>query len=157
MPIQSKKRQRTIQEFGYKQKIEEDVAEMIAISNLSFNQIAKSSFIRQALITKYPGQTVPKQAKGVAEMLMKFYEYAEKDVKTQIAVHLTNEKKFSATLDEWTSVANYRYLNINLHYTKTGERKTEHLNLGLLEIKGICNAEALVQMVRIKFFSDVHY
>ena len=145
-----KKRQRTLNECNFNIKlstIEEDVAKMVAESNFSFNQVATSSFIRDALSQKYPGSTIPKKADQVSQMVMKFYHEAIKDVKGKIREMKENGQKFSASLDEWTSVANCRYLNINLHFAES-ETVTSFINLGLLKIHGSCAAEKLVEMVK---------
>lgn len=144
------KRQRKMPEFIVKPTFGEEIARLVAVDNLSFNQIVKSSFIRQSLILKYPGQIVPKDNKGVSAALMKFYDYKETDLKGIIKDMLNQEKKFSATLDEWTSVGNSRFLNINIHYTVDNEGKTSHHDLGLIKIKGSCKAESLVVMVSDK-------
>jgi hypothetical protein len=64
-------------------------------------------------------------------------------------------EKFSASLDEWTSRSNRRFLNINLHFSVT-TTKTEHINLGMIEMDGRCPAEKLVEMVssHLEDFSD---
>lgn len=140
------KRQKLITDYSKKQSIEEEIARMASESNFSFNQIATTKFIRESLAIKYPNSTVPKQAKQVAEMLMKFFDYAQNQVKEKICELKESGKKFSATIDEWTSVGNARYLNINLHYA-TSSTTTSYFDLGLLKITGTCKAPTMKQIV----------
>lgn len=119
------KRQTTMFEFsGRKPSMEEDIAKMVSGGTLSFNQIATCSFIRGALAMKYPGKIVPQDTKGISAMMTKFFEIAEDDVKQQIR-DIKDGKKFSATLDEWTSNANIRYVNINIHYVEFNNKNTK--------------------------------
>ena len=80
-------------EFIVKPTFGEEIARLVAVDNLSFNQIVKSYFIRQSLILKYPGQIVPKDNKGVSAALMKIYDYKETDLKGIIKDMLNQEKK----------------------------------------------------------------
>lgn len=141
------KRQCNIIDYCKKPSAEEEVARMIAESNLSFNQVAKTKFIRLSLAAKFPGRIIPQDNQGISAMMMKFYEFAESETKYQIQKMKNEGKKFSVTLDEWTSAANCRYINMNIHYTFLNNGKTSFINLGLLKIKGSCPAETMVQMV----------
>jgi hypothetical protein len=111
----AKKKQKTLHDFYQKTTLEEDVAKMICKSNLSFNQIATCEFIRKSLAEKYPGRIIPKKSDGIAGLMMKYYEFAENETKMRIRQMKDDGKKFSATLDEWTSSAFSRYLDINIH------------------------------------------
>lgn len=52
--------------------------------------------------------------------------------------------KFSVTLDEWTSAANRRYMNVNLHHS------TGFWNLGLKRVKGSFSAELCLSLLKSK-------
>lgn len=75
------KRQKTIADFLNKRSIEREVASLVAKSKFTFNQIATTPLIRDALSQRYPNATIPKEIKQVAEMLEKFYYHAENEVK----------------------------------------------------------------------------
>lgn len=145
------KRQKNLFECFKKSSIEEEVARLVAESNFSFSQVSGTSFLRESLSKKYPNSTVPKCHKSVAALMMKYFEYAENEVKQRIQKLKFDGKKFSATLDEWTSSANCRFLNINLHFTIAADGETSHINLGLIKIRGKCPANAMVNLVSIKF------
>lgn len=72
--------------------------------------------------------------------MMKFHEFAEDETKMQIKEMKENSEKFSATLDDWTSAANCRFLSINLHFIDL-EDDLSFINLGLLKIVERCNGE----------------
>ena len=54
---------------------------------------------------------------------------------------LKSNRRFSITLDEWTSMRMKRYVNINLHDAK----EKEPCDLELLRIFGSCSAFDLVK------------
>lgn len=120
---------------------------MVAESNLSFNQIAQTKFIKASLAAKYSNQMIPKSSNGISAMMMKFFIIAEEETKLKIQRLKSDGKKFSATLDEWTSSANFRYLNINIHYTESNDGATSYINLGLIKINGKCPADVMVCLV----------
>lgn len=59
------------------------------------------------------------------------------ELKKAIQVYRDKKGKFSVSLDEWTSCANKRYININLHCPELNV-----INLGLIRIHGSATAEA---------------
>ena len=83
--------------------------------------------------------TLPKSENAVMKLIHKYHQ-AKKDDLTRIFQE--SDKKFSLTLDEWTSTKNRRYMNINLH---DSEGKT--YNLGLVRILGSCTSEKILNMV----------
>lgn len=72
----------------------------------------------------------------------KYFESAKKEVIERIGE--LKAQKFSLTLDEWTSIRNRRYLNINIHSNST------FFNLGLILISGKCPAEEIERLTEIK-------
>lgn len=154
-PIEPSKRQTSMLDYCKKPTIQEEVSRVICESNLSFNTVVRTPFVRRSLQTFYPDKTVPQDNKGISAMMMKYFEIAEANTKIRILELKKKGKKFSATLDEWTSSANCRYLNINIHFTISDNGETSFINLGLLKIKGRCKAERMVKMVRIEFTSKL--
>lgn len=80
---------------------------------------------------------LPKDHKTVMALMCKHFEVA-KEQTIQTLKEAAAESKLSSTLDEWTSIANKRYLNINIH-TKTNAT----FNLGLVRIKKDCPANVM--------------
>lgn len=73
-----------------------------------------------------------------------FCAVAKSEVIIKIKSHNDKSGKFSPTLDEWTSLRNRRYLNINIHFNKL------FVNLGLVKIEGSCTAEVTINLVDSK-------
>lgn len=123
---------------------------MVCVSNLSFKQVAGTKYIRKSLVKDFPGRIIPMDNGGISAAMMKFFQHAEFKTKDLIQKLKVEGKKFSATLDEWTSAANCRYLNINLHYTVNEDGKTSFINLGLVKISGSCPAPVMAEMVNFR-------
>lgn len=62
--------------------------------------------------------------------------------KMRIEALLSNNVRFSLTMDEWTSLSRTRFLNVVLQH-----RESEIINLGLFEIKGSADAVNLLNIV----------
>ena len=79
------------------------------------------------------GHSAPKFITSIRELVIQYGQQLRPKKKTRkIANHKSEGKKFALTLDEWTSLGNRRYLNINVH------RKGYLLNNGLVrDIVGI--------------------
>ncbi|KAL0895021.1 hypothetical protein ABMA27_013490 [Loxostege sticticalis] len=60
------------------------------------------------------------------------------------------QKRFTLTFDEWTSLRNRRYLNLNLHLFIGGAATANIWNLGLVRIEGRFPAEACVTALEKK-------
>lgn len=83
-PQSKKLAQKTLHDFCSKPTMEEDISRMLAVSNLTFNQIAHDKFIRAQLSKEYPGRTIPKDHTRVSALMMKFFESAEEEKKERI-------------------------------------------------------------------------
>lgn len=147
------KKQKIMLDFVLKPSLEEEVSRMIAMSNLSFNQIATDSFIRRSLKRDFPTRTIPKSDQGISRLMLKFHKSAKAVVTDEIQKLKSAGTKFSATLDEWTSFGNHRYMDVNLHYKSSPDGKTSFVSLGLFQIKGSCPAVKMVVDVRMIDFS----
>lgn len=80
----------------------------------------------------------------VKNHIFEFAEEMQKELKSELAELKSAEHKFSITVDEWTDINVKRYLNLNLHDVG------KSFKLGLVEIKGSCNAEATQKLVEEK-------
>ena len=69
-----------------------------------------------------------------------YYAKIKANIIFKISINKMKEenKKFSISIDEWTSLRNRRYMNVHLHYV--GE---DSENLGLIRIYGSCPAEKI--------------
>lgn len=61
-----------------------------------------------------------------------------------LAAHKYSDKRFSLTFDEWTSMKNRRYININVHANDT------FWNLGLARVHGSMPATKGIEIIEKK-------
>lgn len=147
------KKQKTILDFAKYSTLNETIARQVCDVGLNFNQIAQNEYLRINLERDFKVK-VPKHPSNIAEHFYSFYEEVKKQTIDQIGKMREKGHKFSATLDEWTACSNKRYLNINLHFHEKEESKL--INLGLIPIKGSCDALHLKELVSL-FFNFSNY
>lgn len=82
--------------------LEETVARLVAESGLTLRQITRTLYIRKSLLKDFPTRTIPKNQSGMMNLIMNYYHQAEDEKKEKLKKLKLGEKKFSATLDEWT-------------------------------------------------------
>lgn len=129
---------------------------MAACDGIPFSTLANSpSFQKLFHLSGFTG--IPKSGNGIRNAIMNYYNSRRDEVVEIIKEHITNGKKISITLDEWTSTANRRYMNINIHSVKG-----RFWNLGLVRILGSATSEACLLYIQTKlqkfgisFSSDV--
>ena len=126
--------------FVKKETCAEIITKLATVDGIPVNAITKSEFIRKALI--YQGYSLPKNQSQVMELIHSHYEEIKKKVCSKIIQYITSGSRFSLLLDEYTSLNNRRYLNINLH--KSGG---SFCNLGMLQISGSFPAEVAAEIV----------
>jgi hypothetical protein len=118
----------SILKYIKRQKLNEIVARLFAEDGFTVNGITRSSFIRQSLSQR--GFSLPANPTGVMNLVLSY----SKEIQTEIKSCLSDAKKsgarFSLTLDEWSSLANKRYFNVNIH------SQSLFFNLGLIYIPG---------------------
>ncbi|GFT71633.1 BED-type domain-containing protein [Trichonephila clavipes] len=107
------------------------------------NAITKSNFIRKSLQDK--GYSFPPNSSDVMKLVYKQYNVIKARVTNEISSKLNAGLRCSLTLDEFTSLKNRRYLNINVHFNEG-----EIFNLGMLRMSGSFSAENCVQAVETK-------
>lgn len=121
-------------------KISEIIARLVAQDGISIRAITRSKFIREAFHNKQ--LTLPKSEGKTMELVLEYYEQQESSMVSKLQTIISSDGKFSLTLDEWTSLKNRRYLNINLH-----SDDGTVFNLGLVFIPGKCGAVEVRDMV----------
>ena len=122
--------------------VQEDVAKMMAIDGFSANQIAKSNFIKEAFYLK--GEVHPQSPQTVMKYMRNQYNIVAKCMKDEISSDISDGKRFSVSLDEYTSLSNRRYMNVNLH------SRDKFWNLGMIGLKGSMTAENIFAVLRSK-------
>lgn len=134
--------QHKIDVFLVKETREEIVAKLASVDGLSAYTIANSKFIRRSLAEKK--MLLPSTPSQVMNMVHKQYDIAKERVMQVIAEKVKKGERFSISLDEYTSLRNRRYVNINLHALGV------FWNLGMVRIIGSLPADKTVELVEKK-------
>lgn len=139
-PSQSKK-QRKIEDFLNKKSIEEDVARLASEDGLSFNRIAKSAFIQESFKKYNYDKSPPSNPTSVRNMVINYASDKKNNLKLYFISQTKSGVRYSLTLDEYTSLQNWRYININVHEEK------KHWSLGLVKLTGSINSTRIAEIV----------
>jgi hypothetical protein len=120
--------------------LDESIARLVSQDGLSFAQIATSTALHQLYhIANY--SNAPKHHWTVRTRALNFYEDV---IRPKFIAEIAQSKKtgkLSIVLDEWTSVANRRYLNV------TVVSQTNTWNIGLQRILGSATSFNLRQLI----------
>jgi len=111
---------------------------MTVFDGLPFSIFITSIELRKSLMAR--NFDVPKSANTIRNIVLTYGEHIREEMVKELSV-LKLQGKFSLTFDEWTSVKNRRYLNLNLHI------QNKFWNLGLLRIHGTFPAESCVDLI----------
>lgn len=86
---------------------------MIALDGISMSSFASSSDLR-SLMAK-AGHTIPKSANDIRNMVMDYANDIREMYSKEMQDALANGELLSLTMDEWTSLSNKKYMNVNVH------------------------------------------
>ena len=75
------------------------------------------------------------------DLIYSFYETIKTETIKELGFKMRKGEKFAITVDEWTSQANRRYLNITLHDIE------KDYNLGLASIATSCDGNTMLKLV----------
>lgn len=137
-----------MEKYLKKETMAKIVAKLVAMDGFSIHSISHSCFIRDSFSLR--SFSLPKNHKTIMKLVIEFYNEKQSELSQYFQCSKKEKKKFSLTLDEWTSKRNRRYINVNIH----GVDRKQH-NLGLIRIYGSCPAEKAVALVeqRLNEFS----
>jgi hypothetical protein len=90
------------------------------------------------------GVDVPKSANTIRAMVMRYGRMIQQKYKLELQSLKCQEKKFTISFNEWTSINNRRYLNVNVHIHK------KSWNLGLVRVRGSLPAESCIKLIEKK-------
>jgi len=141
------KKQKLQQSLDRFVKVEKDsfnaiISELVAKDGLSFNQVAHSRLIKKMIAKE--GYTPSKSPSTLTKHLHEEAERIRDELCVEVASVKNKGEKFSTSIDEQTTAANYRILNVQLY------SKTFSANLGMIVIKGSCPAEKLEEMTNFR-------
>ncbi len=137
------KRQKPLNFFIVRKSMEEEISKMATIDGFSFKRIANSNFIQESFKKRKGEYDVqpPTCPNTVKNMIISFFEKKKKELAELFKEKYSNGKRFSLTLDEYTSYQNKRYMNINVH------AENEHWSLGMIFIIGSFNTANCKKLV----------
>lgn len=132
----------SITNYMAKKTLPEILSRLAAVDGISIRCICKSTFIRESFAQRK--MNLPKYETDIKNIILKFYNEVKDTMINKISSQVQKNERFSITLDEWTSVAQKRYLNICLTGVDT------FYNLGLVFIPGRCTAIEIRKIVEIR-------
>lgn len=117
------------------------LARMTALDGLTFSVFITSSDLRKLLIAK-GFDDIPTSAVTIRNRVMKYSHKIREQVSAEIRQLKSSEERFSLTFDEWTSTANKRFMNVNVHSCN------KYWSLGLIRIRESMTAEVCIKILR---------
>lgn len=125
------------------------LARMCAKDSFTFRVFCTSSDLRVSLRAR-GFNNIPTSPNTIRSIVFKYFE----KIKSAKIVEFKNLKaknvKFSITFDEWKSMKNRKYLNVNVHHFIPEENKNKFHNLGLVRIRNSLPAEKCIELVQKK-------
>lgn len=122
---------------------DEVLSRMTALDGLPFRVFCTSIELRKSLIAR-GFKNIPKSVNIIRRTVINYSNSVRNSLKKELTELKLNGTKFSLTFDEWTSIRNRRYLNINIH----SEKKI--WNIGLTRVSGSMPATKCVEVVNCK-------
>lgn len=95
--------------------LKETIARMVAKDRFSFRSFCSSEDLRMLLQNKF-NVKIPTSVFTISTWVIAYSDQVRQKTIHTIARLKQSGKRFSLTFDEWTSLKNRRYMNINLHY-----------------------------------------
>lgn len=123
------------------------LARLVAVDGLSFSVICTSHDIRAGLMAMGHA-SIPTSANTIRQMICEYAKTLREIVKNKVAELKAKGQRFSVTFDEWTSLRNRRYMNVNVH-SKGGQ----FWSLGLIRVEGSMPATSCIELVDNKLKS----
>lgn len=127
-----------------KESLDLILSRMTAKDGFSFNVFITSTDLRNLLIAKGYND-LPTSAVSIRNRVVNYSSKIKELITREIQNFKNSGKKFSLTFDEWTSTANKRFMNINVHSRNLNLNK--FWNLGLMRIHGSFTAKKCIEML----------
>jgi len=138
--VTDEKKPRTMSDYFNRWTLKEIVADL-ATDGISIRVITRNKYIRDS-VTK-SGFKLPVNESGVMNLIHADYEDKKIKMFNKIKSQIDSGKKFSMTVDEYTTIRRRRYFGVNLHVSESNKT----LQTGLIRIMGSCNAESMVEKI----------
>ncbi|XP_065087723.1 uncharacterized protein LOC135709345 [Ochlerotatus camptorhynchus] len=141
LSVNSTVKQSSLDPFLKRSSLREIVARLAALDGISIAAITKSKFIRESVSAR--GFKLPTSKSTIIKLIHEFYDEIKNQTKKEFHDRIVEKKELvSLTTDDWTSSANKRYLNINVHFADGS-----CYNLGLSRIHGSFPAEKIAHAI----------
>lgn len=114
------------------------LSRMTALDGMPFSVFVTSAELRSSLGAR--GFDVPKSATTTKNMVVLYAKNSREAVKKELTGLRNQGKRFCLTFDEWSSIRNRRYLNVNVHIEK------EFWSLGLARVHGSMPAGKCIEL-----------
>lgn len=114
------------------------IAELVSKDGLNFNQIVKSRVLRQ--LFRKCGYELPKSGNTLQAYSSQEANRVRQVMTAQLKKITQQGKKLSLSIDEQTTTANFRILNVQV-YSEAG-----NFNLGMVRIDIECDADMMVKV-----------
>ena len=114
------------------------VSKLVCFEDMPLAKIVTSETLRQSLESK-TGHKLPNSGQTLKNMVVDFSIKAKNYVNGKLIDDRTMK---SITIDEWTSISNKRYLNVNIHSL------SGNFSLGLVHIDDKANSENLFELLK---------
>ena len=115
-------------------------ARLTALDGLPFSVFVTSAELRTSLEAR--GFVVPKSVTTIRNMVVKYANIIRERVISKFTRPQLQGMRFSLTIDEWTSIKNRIYLNVNVHI------EGEFWNLRLARVVGSLPAKKCIELVQ---------
>lgn len=116
------------------------LARMTAKDGLCFKVFVTSKDLRSSMTAR--GFNLPNSAVSIKKLVMNYYDGTKTKLCSMLQQNLKDGERFAISLDEWTSMRNRRYLNVNVH-----THRHVSYNLGLVRIVASLTSEALLELL----------
>lgn len=99
--------------FKSSDSMEMIVSRLVALDGLPISKFCTSEDLRK--LFKKCGHNLPNSPSTITNIILNQKEVMKNNLNKKIREMKDNNKKFSVTLDEYTSLKNKRYMNVNIH------------------------------------------
>ena len=124
-------------------KSPEEVISRLALDNIPFSTISRSEMIREHFYIA--GVDIPKSSTTIQKMIIDHSNNKKNELILKLGARKEADKRFTLSLDEYTSQRNRRYLNINAHCKDVVD---EVFCLGLCRVQGSMPSDILESKVQ---------
>lgn len=115
------------------------ISRMDSVDGIPFVRFTISKDIRSGLEAR-GFDKIPRSPNSIRKRVLDYTFYVQEEIRKDIA-ELRVKFKLSLSLDEWSSISNRRYLNINVH------ANGRVINLGLHRITGSAKTNKILQLL----------